>query len=112
MLHVGTRPVDESWDWQRFARVGIVLAQGPVQDNESSKIYYYLRTGLPTICENSVPNKSLVEETGCGTIVPYGDIEAMADAASDTLSNSERDRDVADYMVRNHSWDVRAQVYR
>ncbi len=45
VLHLGSVGVDEFWDWQRFARVGIVLAQGPVQDNESSKIYY-----LPANC--------------------------------------------------------------
>ena len=56
VTHVGVVDVTEYWNWQHHAQVGIVLAQGPVQDNESSKIYYYLRTGMPVICEDSVPN--------------------------------------------------------
>ncbi len=111
VLHVGTREVDEFWDWQRFAKVGIVLAQGPVQDNESSKIYYYLRTALPVICEASVPNRSLIEETGCGAITPYGDIGAMADAAADLIDAPPHQGGVSEYMIRHHSWDARAALY-
>jgi hypothetical protein len=45
---VGPVAHDAVWDYQYFADVGIALAQGPVQHNESSKLYYYLRTGLPS----------------------------------------------------------------
>jgi len=111
VLHVGTIDAAEYWDWQHHARVGIVLAQGPVQDNESSKIYYYLRTGMPVICEQSVPNIAIIEETGCGAIVPYGDIEAMADAAADQIAARHDVDRIAQYMIKNHSWDVRAGLY-
>jgi len=111
VLHVGTIDAGEYWDWQRHAQVGMVLAQGRVQDNESSKIYYYLRTGLPVVCEESVPNKSLIEETGCGAIVPYGDIEAMTDAAADLVRTKRNVTHIADYMVEKHSWDARAALY-
>ena len=111
VLHLGAIDAGDYWNWQRHAQVGVVLAQGPVQDNESSKIYYYLRTGLPVICESSVPNVAIIEETRCGTIVPYGDIEGMADAAKAQLSVSHDSAPIADYMVRNHSWDVRAALY-
>ncbi len=109
--HVGAIEAGQYWDWQRHAHVGIVLAQGPVQDNESSKIYYYLRTGLPVICESSVPNLAIIEETGCGAIVPYGDIAAMADAAAAQISIRHDAARIADYMVTNHSWDARAALY-
>jgi glycosyltransferase involved in cell wall biosynthesis len=111
VLHVGEIDADEYWNWQHYAQVGIVLAQGPVQDNESSKIYYYLRTGLPVICEESVPNIAIVEETGCGAIVPYGDLEAMAEAAVAQLSARHDAAAVAQYMIENHSWDARAALY-
>jgi hypothetical protein len=88
-----------------------VLAQGPVQDNESSKIYYYLRTGMPVICEESVPNIAIIQETGRGTIVPYGDIEAMADAAASQVRARHDVERVAQYMIANHSWDARARIY-
>ena len=111
VLHVGEIDADEYWNWQHHARIGIVLAQGPVQDNESSKIYYYLRTGLPVICEESVPNIAIIKETGCGAIVPYGDIEAMADAAVAQLSVRHDVDAIARYMIENHSWDARAALY-
>ncbi len=111
VTHVGRIAANDYWDWQYHAQVGIVLAQGPVQDNESSKIYYYLRTGLPTVCEESIPNKSLIEETGCGAIVPYGDIEAMAEAAAQVVAIPRSQNEVAEYMVREHSWDARAALY-
>ncbi len=65
------------WDWQHHARAGIVFAQGPVQDNESSKIYYYLRTGLPVIMRSLGAGISRFDRYDLmrGAIVPYGDIE-------------------------------------
>ncbi|MEO7117395.1 MAG: hypothetical protein ABIZ34_00325, partial [Candidatus Limnocylindrales bacterium] len=56
VTHVGEVDYRDFWQWQRHAAVGVVLAHGPVQDNESSKIYYELRAGLPVICERPVPN--------------------------------------------------------
>ena len=63
-MALGKVAAEAVWDGQRAARAGVVLAQGPAQDNESSKIYYYLRTGLPVVCERPVPNAWLIEETG------------------------------------------------
>jgi hypothetical protein len=111
VLHVGTIDVDEVWDWQRFAKVGIVLAQGPIQDNESSKIYYYLRTGLPVVCERSVPNSWLVSETGLGALVDYGEDDAFVEAARTLVVHPPANAGVEEYMVKNHSWDVRAALY-
>jgi glycosyltransferase involved in cell wall biosynthesis len=111
VTHVGVVDVIEYWNWQHHAQVGIVLAQGQVQDNESSKIYYYLRTGMPVICEDSVPNLGLVEHTRCGAIVPYGDIDAMADAADAQISTRRDTAAIAEYMIEHHSWDSRAALY-
>ncbi len=82
LIELGPVPDNEVWDWQRHAVAGVVLAHGEVQDNESSKIYYYLRTELPTITEAPVPNRWLIEETGLGAVVPLDDVDAMADAAA------------------------------
>jgi len=111
VLHLGPIDVEEIWDWQRFAKVGIVLAQGPVQDNESSKIYYYLRTGLPVVCERSVPNSWLISETGLGALVDYGDNNAFVEAARALVTHPPCNTGVEEYLVKNHSWDVRAALY-
>ena len=39
------------WDYQYFADVGIVLARGAAQIDDASKLYYYLRAGLPVVSE-------------------------------------------------------------
>ena len=111
VLHAGVVESRAFWDWQRHARVGVVLAQGPVQDNESSKIYYYLRTGLPVVCERPVPNAWLLEETRHGALVDYDDVEALAEAASSLAARPPRTSGVIDYMIERHSWDVRAALY-
>jgi glycosyltransferase involved in cell wall biosynthesis len=111
VLHVGTIDADAVWDWQRHARVGLVLAQGPVQDNESSKIYYYLRTGLPVVCEQPVPNAGLITETGHGALTPYDDVEAMAEAAAALAGHPPATDGLPAWVVAHHSWDARAAIY-
>ncbi len=111
VTHVGRIEGAAFWDWQRYAQVGLVLAQGPVQDNESSKIYYYLRTGLPVICESPVPNAWLIELTRLGAIVPYDDVAAMADSAAEIAFSPPGIEGVVEYMTANHSWDARAAIY-
>ena len=111
VLHVGAVDAAQVWDWQRFAKAGIVLAQGQVQDNESSKIYYYLRTGLPVVCERPIPNRWLIEQTGLGALVDYHNEQALVDAALSIASDPPHNRGVEQYMVENHSWDARAALY-
>jgi glycosyltransferase involved in cell wall biosynthesis len=108
--HLGLVDASEVWDWQRHARAGLVLAHGPVQDNESSKIYYYLRTGLPVVSDRSVPNAALIEHTGVGTLVDYGDDAAIAAACAAAAPHPDTAAVVAD-VVRRHSWDARAALY-
>ena len=106
-------PVDNSriWDYQYFADVGIVLAQGAVQHNESSKIYYYLRTGLPVVSEAPIPNNHIIREANLGLIADYADDRAMAEMIEAAIFR-KWDRDAAvKYMLQNHTWDKRVEVY-
>jgi glycosyltransferase involved in cell wall biosynthesis len=111
VLHVGAVPADTVWDWQRHASVGVALAQGLVQDNESSKIYYYLRTGLPVVCERQIPNAWIVEHTGHGAVTSYDDVDEMADAAAKLVADRPARPDVIEWVIRQHSWDARAARY-
>ena len=111
VTHAGRIEASAFWNWQRHARVGIVLAEGPVQDNESSKIYYYLRTGLPVVCERSVPNAWLIETTRLGALVDFGAIEQLAEAVVALARERPRVNGMVQYMVEYHSWDARAALY-
>jgi glycosyltransferase involved in cell wall biosynthesis len=111
VLHVGPVAHAASWDWLRHAQVGVVFAEGPADNNEKSRIYYYLRTALPVVCERPVENHSLVEETGHGVVVPYDDVSTMAAAVAELVARPPRTPGLAELMVAGHSWDVRASVY-
>jgi len=111
VLHVGRIEASDYWNWQRHASVGLVLAQGPIQDNESSKIYYYLRTGLPVVCERGVPNAGLLEETANGAVVDFGDIEGMVEAAKRLTKSPPTLNGLVKHIIEKHSWDARAAIY-
>lgn len=109
---VGAVPHDGVWDYQYFADVGLALAQGPVQHNESSKLYYYLRTGLPIVSEAPIPNNRVIEESGGGAIAPYGDDDALAQMV-EAAAHHPRDRERAiQYVLASHTWERRIRTYR
>jgi len=111
VVHVGRIEASEYWNWQRHASVGLVLAQGPSQDNESSKIYYYLRTGLPVVCERGVPNAWLIEQTANGAVVDFRDTQGMLEAAIRFTKSPPTPNGLMKHMIEKHSWDARAATY-
>jgi hypothetical protein len=108
---LGTVHNSEIWDYQHFADVGLVLAQGQPQHNESSKIYYYLRTGLPVVSEAPVPNNFLIEATGMGYVADYGDERMIVDMIERALHRKWPRTDGIRYIVENHTWDQRVDTY-
>jgi hypothetical protein len=100
------------WDYQRFAQVGLVLAQGPVQHNESSKMYYYLRTGLPVVSESPVPNNFLIRNTGMGYVADYGNEQMLAEMVESAIRHVWPREEGIGYVVHNHSWDQRVETYQ
>ena len=111
LTYLGAVPNSRIWDYQSFADVGLVLALGPVQNNDSSKIYYYLRSGLPVVSERPVPNNFLIRDSRLGYIVDYEDPEAMVDSIEAACSRTWDRAAAIDYIVNYHTWDHRAQVY-
>ncbi len=109
---LGAVPYARSWPYLQHADVGLVLALGPApNENESTKIYHYLRAGLPTVCEAGFPNEGLVAEAGLGRVVANGDLTALADAVVGAVRTTW-DRARADALVRErHTWGHRAAVY-
>ena len=103
---------DDMWDYQRFAQVGLVLAQGLTQHNESSKMYYYLRTGLPIVSESPVPNNFLIQSTGMGYVADYGDDHMLADMVESAIHHPWPREEGINYVVQNHSWDQRVETYQ
>jgi glycosyltransferase involved in cell wall biosynthesis len=106
-------PVDNKliWDYHYFASAGVILAHGLAQHNESTKLYYYLRAGLPVVSEAPVPNNYVLEEAQLGLLAPFGDEERLAELVAEACTSTwQRDR-ARSYMVRHHSWDLRVARY-
>jgi hypothetical protein len=113
VTYLGRVPVERIWDYHYFAHAGVALAQGPVQHNESSKLYYYLRAGLPVVSEAPIPNNHLIDATGLGSVVPFGDTMQMAEMLERAAGASAALKARAmQHMVDQHTWDSRARVYQ
>ncbi|MGQ0765612.1 MAG: hypothetical protein ACT4OZ_08100 [Gemmatimonadota bacterium] len=112
VTHLGVVPYQDSWDHMTFATVGVVVSAGAfMHNNESTKIYHYLRAGLPTVVESGFPNDDVVRQSGLGYIAVNGDMEQMARLVVDAADHRwDRSAGVR-YVLDNHTWDHRAKVY-
>lgn len=103
---------ERSWDYMRHAAAGVVLAFGRRQNvNESTKIYHYLRTGLPVVCEQGFPNEGMIAEANLGYVTPFGDMEAMAERVRDACSRTWNSEAAIQLILERHTWDQRAAIY-
>jgi glycosyltransferase involved in cell wall biosynthesis len=110
--YLGEVPYDRSWDYLYFANVGVVLAPGKyLHNNESTKIYHYLRAGLPVVTESGFPNSHIVEEAKLGFVSPNGDMKAMAALVLQAAKTSWQHERAIEFVLAHHTWDVRVDVY-
>jgi hypothetical protein len=112
VVNLGVVPYDRAWQQMFHADVGVVVSAGAfMHNNESTKIYHYLRAGLPTVVEAGFPNDHVVVESGLGVVSPTGDMEEMAERVR-AAARATWDREAAvRYVLANHTWDARARVY-
>jgi glycosyltransferase involved in cell wall biosynthesis len=112
VTYLGVAPYAQTWDYFHFAHVGIVVAPGSyLHNNESTKIYHYLRVGLPVVSEAGFPNDHVVRESQLGFVVENGNLDLMAERIQEAV-RSHWNRDFAvQYILANHTWDKRAETY-
>ena len=99
------------WDYQYFADCGIVFAEGEPQNFEMSKIYYYLRTGLPVVSESPIPNNNVILKANLGFIAPYDNDQKMTDLIEKAIYQKWNKKKAIDYILKNHTWDKRVEIY-
>ena len=110
----GELPEETIWNYIRHARVGLAIAPGPHPfDNDLSKIYSYLRGGLPVLTEEHIVNNELVRDLDWGAVFRYGDVEdAMAKAVMVMGKRwCGREKQVMTHMAREHAWENRVDQY-
>ncbi|WP_028324052.1 hypothetical protein [Desulfatirhabdium butyrativorans] len=102
------------WAYIHHAHLGLAIATGPHPfDNDLSKVWSYLRGGLPVLSESPVLNNPLVRKTGMGLVFRYADMEDMATKArrlldAPPLANKQA---AMRLMIEKHSWDCRVKAY-
>ncbi len=109
---MGAVPYQASWDYLYHADVGVLVAAGPfMHNNESTKVYHYLRAGLPVVSEAGFPNDGVLEESGLAFVVPNGEIGTLADRAL-KAAHHPWDREAGRrYILEKHTWAIRARTY-
>lgn len=112
--YVGPVTFDDSWAYMQHSDVGIALAPGPyVFENETSKLYFYLRAGLPVACESQISNVDVVMDLKWGRVFEYGDVEDAADVIISLGHRAHLSDDrkmVINNTIEKHSWDRRCQI--
>ncbi len=108
----GELPESEVWPYIEHASVGLALATGPHEfDNDLSKMFFYLRGGLPVLSEDTVYTNYLLEETSHGEIAPFDNLDALRQGLQSLLRNPplSSKQAVMEYMARRHSWEERVE---
>lgn len=82
-----------------------------MHNNESTKIYHYIRAGLPVVSESGFPNDRIIEESGLGFSVQNGNLELMADKVLEAVENRWNRESAIRYVLDNHTWQKRIEVY-
>ncbi len=101
------------WDFVAHAKLGLALAASPEEfDNDSSKVCFYLRGGLPVLYEEPILQGRLVAELGMGLGFPLGETARMVQAARRLLAQDTCNRQEAmRHMAREHAWGRRVDTY-
>ena len=112
VTYLGVAPYEETWAYIHFAHVGVVVAAGRfMHNNESTKIYHYLRMGLPVVSEAGFPNDHIVTESGLGFVVENGNLELMAEQVKQAAQTDWNRAHAINYILENHTWDKRVEIY-
>lgn len=112
VTYQGIIPYEASWDYFYHADVGIVVSAGEfMHNNESTKIYHYLRAGLPYVSEAGFPNDYLARESNLGFVVPSGNMAWMANKIVEAAGQEWNRQQAIDYVLNHHTWDKRAEIY-
>jgi glycosyltransferase involved in cell wall biosynthesis len=110
--YLGVAPYADSWQHMFHADVGIVVSAGAfMHNNESTKIYHYLRAGLPTVSEAGFPNDDVVRDAELGFVVPSDDMETMADRILEATRTRWNREAAVRFILEQHTWDARARIY-
>ncbi len=65
----------------------------------------------PVVREGGFPNDHVVRESGHGSVVPAGDLDALAEQVDRWIQSEASPARAVNYIMQQHTWDHRARVY-
>ena len=110
--YLGMADYDMSWDYFYYADIGLVVSAGKfMHNNESSKIYHYLRAGLPVVSESGFPNDYVVKDSKLGFVVESENMMLMSEKIEEAAYKKWDSEYAVNYILINHTWDQRVEIY-
>jgi len=102
----GFIPPEKLSEWLQEADVGIVAYDVNEFSNTtvSNKLFHYMAAGIPVLTTDMVPTRRIVEEVGCGRVIPLGS------SASDVARLLLQLRDIPEIRVEMGARGQRAVV--
>lgn len=114
VTYLGATSYENTWQYLYHADVGIVVSAGPfMHNNESTKIYHYLRAGLPVVSEAGFPNDNVVRRSKLGFVVESENMKLMSKKIKQAAYKKwdKKIRMGINYVIKNHTWDKRVEIY-
>jgi glycosyltransferase involved in cell wall biosynthesis len=100
---------------------GALAGLSPLRDEPNyrhsmpTKVLEYLARGIPVITTPTPPARRIVEAAGAGIVVPYRDVDAMAEAVVQLRADPARRLALADAgrttVRRDHDWAVHGPAF-
>lgn len=113
----GFVPNDEALTMLPGALAGLSLLheQPNYAHSRPTKIVEYMAHGLPVVSTPNPASAELIMRHRCGTIVPFGDIDAAEAAVRELQSNPAERRRMAEAgraaVIAHYSWDADADLF-
>jgi glycosyltransferase involved in cell wall biosynthesis len=108
---LGWKSHEEHETYYRHASIGLLpfLSTAHIEITLPNKLFDYMGAGLPVLATDVAPLRRIVSETGCGALVPPGDVERLAEALVSLAADPDRRCSLGeagrDAIERTYSWD-------
>ncbi len=108
----GVLPYEEVGDLVAGALAAVSLKTGDAWHASPLKVFEAMAAGVPVIVTDQPTQAAIVQDAGCGLVVPPGDSEAVANAVRHLYEDEGLRRELAINGHRaastEHTWDQRA----
>ena len=116
----GRLPQNEVFNFIRNSAIGMALCDYVeemgynVGTLGNTKLFEYMRAGIPMICTDFILWKQIIEEEKCGICVNPRDVKSIAEAIEYLLSNPEKAKGMGiagqNAVKEKYNWDTQEKI--